>query len=56
MKLKVRVTKIHSVEVLRNGVIAMNCDLIEDKSSTDRIIFLNKKMYEMVKKKRVFLY
>ena len=48
MKLKVCVTKIHSVEVLRNGVIAMNCDLIEDKPSTDRIIFLNKKMYEMV--------
>lgn len=39
MKLKVCVTKIHSVEVLRNGVIAMNCDLIEDKPSTDRIIF-----------------
>ena len=30
MKLKVCVTKIHSVEVLRNGVIAMNCDLIEN--------------------------
>ena len=30
MKLKVCVAKIHSVEVLRNGVIAMNCDLIEN--------------------------
>lgn len=43
MKLKVYVTKIHSVEALRNGVIVMHCDLIEDKASKDRIIFLNKK-------------
>lgn len=54
MKLKVYVTKIHSVETLRNGVIALHCDLIEDKPSQDRIIFLNKKMYEMVKKRGYF--
>lgn len=56
MKLKVCVTKIHSVEVLRNGVIAMNCDLIEDKPSTDRIIFLNKKCMKWLKEEGIFIF
>lgn len=54
MKLKVYVTKIHSIEALRNGVIVMHCDLIEDKASKDRIIFLNKKMYKMIKRRGYF--
>lgn len=56
MKLKVYVTKIHSVEALRNGVIVMHCDPIEDKASKDkdRIIFLNKKTYKMIKRRGYF--
>ena len=49
MKLKVYVTKIHSVEVLRNGIIGICCDTIEGTPLKNQVLFLNKRMYKMVK-------
>ena len=46
MKLKVYVTKIHSVEVLRNGIIGICCDTIEGTPLKNQVLFLNKRMYK----------
>lgn len=54
MKLKVYVTKIHSVEVLRNGIIGIYCDTIEGTPLKNQVLFLNKRMYKMVKKRKYF--
>lgn len=54
MKLKVYVTKIHSVEVLRNGIIGICCDTIEGTPLKNQVLFLNKRMYKMVKKRKHF--
>ena len=54
MKLKVYVTKIHSVEVLRNGIIGICCDTIEGTPLKNQVLFLNKRMYKMVKKRKYF--
>lgn len=52
MKLKVYVTKIHSVEVLRNGVIAVRCDeLYGHHHLKNTETFLTTKEYNMVKKR-----
>ena len=51
MKLKVYVTKVHSVDRMRDGVYAILCDTIEDEKVEGREIFLSKKQYDMVKKR-----
>lgn len=51
MKLKVYVTKVHSVDRMRDGVYAILCDTIEDEKIEGREIFLSKKQYDMVKKR-----
>ena len=51
MKLKVYVTKVHSVDRMRDGVYAILCDTIEDEKVEGREIFLSKKQYNMVKKR-----
>lgn len=51
MKLKVYVTKIHSVYKMRDGIYAILCDTIEDEKVEGREIFLSKKQYNMVKKR-----
>ena len=51
MKLKVYVTKIHSVDRMRDGIYAILCDTIEDEKVEGREIFLSKKQYDMVKKR-----
>lgn len=54
MKLKVYVTKIHSVEIMRDGTIGMYCDTIEGVPLKNQFVYLNKRMYEMVKKRGYF--
>ena len=54
MKLKVYVIKIHSVDRMRDGVYAILCDTIEDEKVEGREIFLSKKQYNMVKKRRYY--
>lgn len=51
MKLKVYVTKVHSVDRMRDGVYAILCDTIEDEKIEGKEIFLSKKQYDMVKKR-----
>ena len=51
MKLKVYVTKVHSVDKMRDGIYAILCDTIEDEKVEGREIFLSKKQYNMVKKR-----
>lgn len=51
MKLKVYVTKVHSVDRLRNGIYSILCDTIEDEKVEGRELLLSQKEYNMVKKR-----
>lgn len=53
MKVKIYVLKIHETFNMRNGLVAVKCDeLYGDELLTNREIYLTKKEYEFMKKRK----